>query len=153
MKIDDLSPGEAAGFELTIRNKDEITHNFTFTVFQPPEEQRWEGRAEFPDENWISFSPQEIEVPAHSEANVTVAVAIPRERKWANQDWETWLGVASESSDLLAVELYVRLLVSTGAAMSEGFNVALLAGIVVGTILLGFGGYYYFRRKAKPRQA
>jgi len=147
VRIDSLPPGEAAEFELTIHNKEELAHNFTITTFQPPEEERREGRAEFPDDSWISFSSQEIEVPANSAANVTVAVAIPREQKWAGGDWEIWLGVDAESSDLLALRLYVRLLVSTSGTK---FNAGLVAGIVVGIVLLGCGGYYYFRRKAKP---
>jgi hypothetical protein len=146
VRINDLPPGEATEFELTIHNKDEIAHVFTFTTFQPPEEERREGRAEFPDDSWISFSSPGIEVPANSEANVTVTVAIPREQKWAGEDWETWLGVAAESSDLLAVRLDVRLLVSTSGTKS---NIGLFAGIAVAIVLFGYGGYYYFRRKAK----
>jgi hypothetical protein len=147
--IDNLPPGEAAEFELTIHNKEELAHNFTITTFQPPEEERREGRAEFPDDSWISFSSQEIGVAANSEANVTVAVAIPREQKWAGEDWEIWLGVAAESRNLLAVKLYARLLVSTNPIVEARSNAGLVAGIVVGVILLGYGGYYYFRRKVK----
>jgi len=153
VRIDDLPPGEATAFNLTIRNKDEVAHNFTFSVFQPPEEQRRAGREEFPDASWISFSPPEIEVPANSEANVKVTVAIPREQKWTNQDWETWLGVASESSDLLAVKLYVRLLVSTDATMPARFNAKLFAGIVIGIVLISYGTYCYFRRRTKPQRS
>jgi hypothetical protein len=150
VKIDNLPPGEATEFGLTIHNKDEVAHVFTFITFQPPEEERREGRAEFPDDSWISFSPQEIEVPAKSAANVTVTVAIPREQKWAGQDWETWLGVTAEPSDLLAVKLYVRLLVSTNPVAGGKSNIGLFAGIAVAIVLLGYGGYYYFRRKTKP---
>jgi hypothetical protein len=145
--IDNLSPGEAAEFGLTIHNKEELAHNFTVAIFQPPEEERREGRAEFPDDSWISFSSQEIEVAANSTADVMVTLAIPREQQWAGKDWEVWLGAAAESSDLLTVRLYVRLLVSTSRAKS---NAGLIAGIVVGTVLLGWGGYYYFRRKVRP---
>ena len=147
--IDDLPPGETAEFELTIHNKDDVAHNFTIATFQPPEEDRREGRAEFPDDSWISFSSQEIEVTANSEANVTVTVAIPREQKWAGEDWEIWLGVAAESSDLLAIRLYVRLLMSTNPAAEARSNAGLVAGIVAGIVLLGCGGYYYFRHKTK----
>ena len=149
VRINDLPPGEATEFELTIRNKDDTAHVFTVATFQPSEEDRREGRTEFPDDSWISFSSQEIEVAANSEANVTVTVAIPREQKWAGEDWETWLGVAAESSDLLAVKLYVRLLVSTNPAVEARSNAGLVAGIVVGIVLLGYGGYYYFRRKTR----
>jgi hypothetical protein len=147
--IDNLPPGEAAEFELTIHNKDEIAHNFTIATFQPPEEERREGRAGFPDDSWISFSSQGIELAADSGANVTVTVAIPREQKWTGGNWEIWLGVAAESSDLLAVRLYVRLLVSTDPTVQARFNAGLVAGIIVSVVLLGCGGYYYFRRKAK----
>ena len=148
--IDNLAPGESAEFELAIHNKEELAHNLTIATFQPPEEDRREGRAEFPDDRWISFSSQEIEVAANSQASVTVTVAIPQEQKWAGEDWEIWLGVAAETSDLLAARLYVRLLVSTNPAAKAGSNAGLVAGIVVGIILLGFGGYYCFRRKARP---
>ena len=150
VKIDNLHPGEATEFELTIRNKDEIAHVFTFTTFQPPEEERRKGRAELPDDSWISFFSQEIEVAANSQANVTVTVAIPQEQKWAGEDWETWLGVAAESPDLLGVKLYVRLLVSTNPIVRGKSNIGLFAGIAVAIVLLGYGSYYYFRRKAKP---
>jgi hypothetical protein len=146
VRIDNLPPGEAEEFELTVHNKEELAHNFTIATFQPPEEERRGGRAEFPDDSWISFSSQEIEVAAKSEANATVTVAIPREQKWSGGDWEIWLGVAAESSDLLAVRLYARLLVSTSGTK---FNAGLIVGIVVGIVLLGYGGYYYFRRKVK----
>jgi hypothetical protein len=145
--IDDLPLGETAEFELTIRNKEEIAHNFTFTIFQPPEEERREGRAEFPDDSCISFSSPEIEVAANDQANITVTIDVPREQKWAGEEWETWLGVTAESSDLLAVRLYTRLLVSTSGTK---FNAGLVAGIVVGIALFGCGSYFYFRRKTRP---
>jgi hypothetical protein len=144
--IYNLPPGDATEFELTIYNKDELAHNFTIAIFQPPEDERREGNAEFPDHSWISLSSQEIEVAPNSEANVTVTVSIPQEQKWAGEDWETWLGVTAESSDLLAIRLYARLLVSTSGTK---FNAGFVAAIVAGTILLGFGGYYYFRRRTR----
>jgi hypothetical protein len=149
VKIDNLPPGEATEFDLTIHNKDDVAHVFTFTIFQPPAEERREGRTEFPDDSWISFSPPGIEVPANFEANVTVTVAIPQEQKWAGRSWEIWLGVAAESSDLLCVKLYVRLLVSTNPAVGGKSNIGLFAGIAVAIVLLGYSGYYYSRRKAK----
>jgi len=150
--IDNLPQGEATEFELTIYNKEELTHNFIISTFQPTEDERREGRAEFPDPGWISLSSKEIELAANSEGNVTATVAIPREPKWAGKDWEIWLGVAAESSDLLTVKLYVRLLVSTNPVTEARFNAGLVTGIVVGIVLLSCGGYYYFKRKAKPKR-
>jgi hypothetical protein len=146
VRINNLSPGEEAGFNLTIHNKDEEPHVFTLAAFHPREEERRRGRAEFPDAGWISFSPQEIEMAAGSEAEVEVTVSIPADNEWAGKDWEIWLGVALESTDLLTVELYVRLLVSTAGAGK--LNAGLIAGIAVGIMLLGYGAYY-FRRRAR----
>lgn len=148
--IDNLLPGEAAEFELTLHNKEEIAHNFTFTIFPPPEEERREGKAQFPDDSWISFFCPRIEIAANSQANVMATVAIPREQKWAGKDWEIWLGVTRESSDLLGVELYVRLLVSTNPATQSKSNIGLFVGIAVAIVFLGYGSYHYFRHRAKP---
>ncbi len=147
--IDDLPPGETSEFELTIHNKEALAHNFTLTTFQPPEEERREGRVGFPDYSWISFSSQEIVVAANSDTAITVTLTIPQEPKWAGKDWEAWLGVTAESGDLLAVRLYARLLVSTTPALGSRPDAGLVIGIVVGIVLFGFGSYLYFRRKAR----
>jgi len=146
--IKDLSPGQAAEFQLTINNNDDVTHLFTFIASPPPEEETRERRARLPDDNWVTFYPLEITIPASAQANVTVKIAIPPQKTWAGRDWETWLGVAAESSDLLGVQLYVRLLVSTsGIRLSPGF----IAGIAAAVAVLGYGGYRYARHKAKPK--
>jgi hypothetical protein len=146
--INNLSPGQSTQFELTICNDDEIARVFTFSTCPPLEQEKGKQRAEFPDSNWISFSAPEIEVPANSQANVTLKVAIPPEPKWAGRDWEAWLGVTPESTDMFGVRtrLYVRLLVSTSGAR---FNIGLIVAIAATVVLLGYGGYYYFRHRAK----
>ena len=149
VRIDNLPPGEAAEFQLTIRNQDEVARVFALTIFQPPEEDRREGRAEFPDDSWISFSSQEIPLAAKSEASMNVTVAIPPGQEWAGKDWEIWLGVAAESSELLTVKSYVRLLVSTRAAAEAKPNLGLVAGIAAAAVFLGYGAYYYLRRKTR----
>lgn len=148
VNIDNLSSGGETEFELTIYNKDDISHSFILTAYSPGKSQRRSGRDEFPDDGWISFSPQELEVLANSDAKVKVKVAIPPESKWAGKDWEAWLGVSPESSDLLVVKLYVCLLVSTSEAGGGSPNVWLIAGIAIAIILLGYG-VYYFRCKAR----
>jgi len=145
--VGDLLPGDEAEFELTIHNKDDKAHNYTITTFPPLQDQTREGRAQFPDDDWITFSRQRIEITAGSQAPVTVEVAIPQEQRWADRTWETWLAVTAESSDMLTVKLYVRLLVSTGGTR---FSDGLVAGIAVAVVLLAFGAYYYFRRRASP---
>jgi hypothetical protein len=145
--LDDLLPGEEAELQLTIHNRDDTAHNYTITTSRPLQDQRREERAQFPDDDWITFSRPRIEIAAHSQANVTVLVAIPQEQRWADRDWETWLAVTAESSDMLAVKLYVRLLVSTGGTR---FNPGVVAGIAAAVVLLAFGSYYYLRRRATP---
>jgi hypothetical protein len=149
VRISDLSPGQTTEFQLTVRNKDDINHIFAFSILQPSLDKRREGRAELPDDSWITFSSREIEVSANDEAIVTVNVTVPGKQAWANQDWETWLGVAPESSDLLGVELYVRLLISTNSVPQPRPNMWFLGGVGVATALLCYGGYYYFRRRAR----
>jgi len=151
VSIDGLFPGGEAKFYLTIHNKDDASHTFMLSTYSPKKSERREGRSEFPDNSWISFSPQEIEVAANSDAKVKVMLAIPSERKWAGKDWEIWLGVKPRSSDLLVVNYYIRLLVSTSGEVRGGPNIAVIVGIVLGILLLGYG-VYYFRRKPKPKQ-
>jgi hypothetical protein len=148
VEIDNLSPGQAAEFQLTINNDDDVTRVFALTACQPPEEETREQRARLPDDSWVTFYPPGITVPAGAKANVTVTIAIPRQQEWTGRDWETWLAVAAESSDLLGVQLYVRLLVSTsGTRLSPGF----IAGIAAAVVLIGYGGYRYARHRAKPK--
>jgi len=151
--IDGFPPGETSEFELTIHNKEDLAHNFTLTTFQPLEGEMREGRAEFPDDSWIRFSSQEIEIAANSEAAVTVALTIPQEPKWVGKEWEMWLEVTAESGDLLAVRLYTRLLVSTAPAVHARPDAGLVAGIVVGVIIFGCGSYLYFKRKTKTERS
>ena len=148
VKIDNLPPGEEAEFNLTIHNKDNISHTFMLTTHNPEESERRPERAEFPNSNWVSF-PQQVTVEANSEAKVRVKVAIPSQQKWAGKDWEIWLSIMPEEKELLVVNYYIRLLVSTGEEVETGSHIGLIVGIIV-VLLLG-SGIYYFRRKAKPR--
>jgi hypothetical protein len=144
--IDNLPPGQTIAFDLTVNNRNEITCVFTFAACEPPEEETRDRRAGLPDDSWVSFSPPEIAVAPGTQANVTVTIAIPLEQKWAGRDWETWLAVAPKSSDLLAAQLYVRLLVSTSGTR---LSVGLIAGIAAGAALVSYGSYRYFKRRTR----
>jgi len=150
IKIDNLSLGGEAQFNLTVRNKEDVNHVFALTTYNPEESERREGRAEFPNDSWISFSSQKVSVEANSEAKVKVTVAIPANQKWAGKDWEIWLRVYPEEQEFLVVNYYIRLLVSTGGEVEAGMNAGVVVGIV-GGILLAACVVYYFRRKAKPK--
>jgi hypothetical protein len=150
IKIDNLSPGGDARFNLTIRNKEDVNHVFALTTYNPGESERREGRTEFPDDSWISFSSQKVSIEANSEAKTKVTVAIPANQKWAGKDWEIWLRVMPEEQEFLVVNYYIRLLVSTGGEVEAGMNVGVVVGIIVGILLVACV-VYYFRRKAKPK--
>ena len=150
IKIDNLSLGGEAQFNLTVRNKEDVNHVFALTTYNPEESERREGRAEFPDDSWISFSSQKVSVEANSEAKAKVTVAIPANQKWAGKDWEIWLRIMPEEQEFLVVNYYIRLLVSTGGEVVAGTNAGLVIGIIAGILLLGCV-VYYFRRKAKPK--
>jgi len=151
IEIDNLSPGGVTQFNLTIHNREDVNHVFALTTYNPGKSERREGRVEFPDDSWISFSPQSVEVKANSEARTEVTVTVPPNQKWTGKDWEIWLRVAPEEREFLVVNYYIRLLVSTGEEVEAGTNVGLVVGIPVGILLLGCVVYYfYFRRKAKP---
>jgi len=150
VKIENLSPGDEAEFELTIYNKDNISHTFILTAYNPEKSQRRPGRAELPDDGWINFSPQEVEVAASSDAKVKVEVAIPSNQEWAGKIWEIWLRVAPKDKDFLAVNYYIRLLVSTSGEVRSVSDIGLFAGIIAVLLLLGCG-VYYFRCKTKPK--
>lgn len=145
--IDGLLPGEEAEFELTIYNHYDAAHTFVLSTSHPWE--RKPGRADLPDDRWIDFSPQQIEVAANSQGTVRVTVAIPSNEKWADRDWEVWLGVTPEEKEFLVVNCYVRLLVSTGAQPQAGPNMGLIVAVAIAVLLLGCA-VYYSRRKAKP---
>jgi hypothetical protein len=149
VRIDNLRPGETEEFELAIHNNDAVPRSFTLATFPPPAGQERQGATQFPDGTWIDFSSDEIEIPPYDQADVTVRVAIPREQEWVSQDWETWLGVTAQSSDLLCVKLYVRVLVSTGSILASRFNTRFFIGVGLAAALIGCGGVYYFRRRAR----
>ena len=150
VEIDNLPPGEVTQFNLTIHNKEDVNYVFALTTYNPGESERREGRAEFPDNSWISFSPQSVEVGASSEARTEVTVTVPPDQKWTGKDWEIWLRVAPEEKEFLVVNYYIRLLVSTGEEVETGTNVGLIVGIPVGILLVACVVYYfYFKRKAR----
>ena len=118
VRIDNLAPGQEREFELTISNKDDAEHIFIFSTYNPEESQRREGRAEFPDNSWISF-PHQVEAKANSIAPAKIKVTVPSDTRWTDKDWEVWLGVSPDSGEFLNVKLYVRLLVSTSENISS----------------------------------
>lgn len=139
VRIDSLSPGGKAEFELILHNQHDEAYTFTLSTYQPRDEERTKGRAEFPDQGWISFSPGVIEVGAKSKATTKVTVVIPSNRKWAGEDWEIWLSASPESSDLLTVKLYVRLLLSTSGAAPSTPNIGLVVGVTAAVALIAWG--------------
>ena len=149
VEIDNLAPGQESEFDLTVYNKDDAKHTFIFSSHRPEEAQRRRGMDEFPNDSWISF-PQRVEVEANSSVPVKIKVIIPSDVRWANKDWEIWLGIVPESSDFLTVKLYIRLMISTAASTSSGYQIGhAVRGIGIALVLAVFGVYYLWYRKKR----
>ena len=149
VRMDNISPDKEASFDLIIRNKDDAEHTFILSTCDPDESQRRPGRAKLPDDSWIHFSSQQKDVLANSQTNVKVTVNIPQDSDWVNKDWEIWLSVTPESTGLLVVNYYIRLLISTSGKGNDKPNTGLIAGIIA-VLLFGYT-VYYFQRKAKSK--
>ncbi len=145
--IDNLSPGEPVDFELTIRNEEGQDRVFVLTVHHPPEEARRAGRDKLPNDSWVIFAREELQVGAEREADIRVTVSVPQEQALMGRDWEVWLGVAPQSGELLVVKYYVRLLISTRSEAEAMSSTWRAAGIIVAAVLLGYGVHYYLRRR------
>lgn len=151
IEILDFVPGQAAEFELLIRNKCAAPQIFTLTAFQPAAHHRKDGWTALPDPGWISFFPAELELPAGAQSQVTIVIAIPAEKKWAGKNWEVWLGVTAESEDTLGIQLNARLFVSTSGAASKETNVRLIAAVAAGLLLLICAARLHHRRSINRR--
>ena len=149
IEIRDLPPGQETEFNLTIYNKGERRHTFLIVTYAPDESQRRYGRAEFPDGSWLTF-PRRVEVEANSNVQVKMKLTIPSDVRWADKDWEIWLGIAPESGDFLTVKLYVRLLVSTATGSFSGHQIGhAIRGISIMLVLVILGVYYLWYKKRK----
>jgi len=112
-RVSDLAPGNETQLELTIYNNDNVSHNFTFSTYNPRPEERRASRSAFPDSGGISFSPEKLEIANNSEGRVAVNITIPPGQEYAGKDYEIWLGTTTESTAPITLKLYSRLLVST----------------------------------------
>ena len=121
-----------------------MNHVFYLSTYVPYETDIRQGRAILPNDSWISF-PQQVEVPANSEKEITIEVAIPQSQEWKGKDWEIWLCIAPESVELIVVNYYVRLLLSTGEDLNAGHHLEPI--LVIITIVLLLYGIYYFYHK------
>lgn len=153
VRIDNVAPGQECEFNLTIYNKEDTKQTFIFGIHRPEEAKRRQGMAEFPSDSWITL-PQRVEVKANSSVSVKIKVGVPSDVKWADKDWEIWLGIVPESSNLLIAKLYIRLLVSTAAGTSAGdssrYQISrVVRGIGIALVLAVFGGYYLWYRKKR----
>ena len=146
VEISDLPPGQETELELTIRNKEDRRQAFILATYNPQEAQRRQGRAELPDDSWISF-PHLVEVDANSSVPVKIKVTIPSQARWADKNWEIWLGITPESSVFLAAKLYVRLLVSTAGDTFSSYHIGRAVGVGFVLVLAVLGIYLLRHRK------
>ena len=144
VSVSNMPPGGKAEFELTIYNNDDVACVFTPLVYNPPAADRRAGKQEFPDNSWISFNSEQVEIAANSEGQMGVTLTVPDDPQWHGQDWEVWLGVTTEAKGLFATIVYVRLYVATTPPATA--NWALIGGVIGGVIVLACAGWYARKR-------
>ena len=148
VRVDGIRLGETASFEVTIANNKDFPLGFSISTNIPRPDDLRPGYEPFPDTSWISFTPQQIELPPFSQKKVTVTVAVPSEGDWGGRSYECWLGAKSEAMGVMQIELDCRLLLSTSAAYARGVYWPLIGGIT-GITVIAIGLIYGNRRKLK----
>ena len=157
--VSEVMPGETAERIVHINNKEDSPQTFDISVETTPEGSRREGRAEFPDNTWVTFDRESVTVDALSSEAVKVYIDIPKEQRWLEQDWETWIKITGASSGMFKTVLYIRLLVSTDSEVAPASSstvwdnpgsVAGIAGAVVCGIIALLAGLWYMRRRRMP---
>lgn len=143
----DAAIGQTVERTLSINNKEDIPQTFTVSVETPPANQRREGYGELPDNSWVSFDQETIEVGANSSGVVTVRVLIPDEEQWKDQSWETWIKVTGTPDGMFKIVIYIRLLISTGEPAAT--NWGLIGGIGGAVIAVAAVGVWYFVRRRR----
>jgi len=142
--IKNLSPGDVTEFEFSIYNKENESYVFNLITYLPEDTELRQGRSTFPDNNWISV-PKQIEVPANSEREITVKIAIPQKQELSEKDWEAWLRIAPERTERLTVNYYIRLLISTDAETIATYQLKPIL-VISTTLLLVYGAYLIYRK-------
>lgn len=138
----DAAIGQTVERTLSINNKEDTPQTYTVSVETTPANQRREGYGELPDNSWVSFDQETIEVAANSSGVVTVRVQIPDDEQWKSQRWETWIKVTAPPDGLFNIVIYVRLLISTGEPAA--INWGLIGGIGGAVIAVAAVGVWYF---------
>jgi hypothetical protein len=152
VKISGLPPGgETQEFPITITNKEDTAYTFQLTVYNPPDKDLREGYSQLPDNSWISFQPDTIEVPPNSSAEVIVQVTVPEGEQWENQNYEVWLGASPGAVGLFAIKLYVRLYILTTSSVAPGTNWGLIIGSIIVGVIAIICGDYYVRKKIRQK--
>ena len=148
VRVDGIRLGENASFEVTIANNKDFPLGFSISTNIPRPDDLRPGYEPFPDTSWISFTPQQIELPPFSQKKVTVTVAVPSEGDWGGRSYECWLGAKSEAMGVMQIELDCRLLLSTSAAYARGIDWPLI-GSITGITVIAIGLIYGNRRNLK----
>jgi len=148
IRVDGIRLGETASFVVTIANNNDLPIGFSISATIPRPDNLRPGYEPLPDASWISFTPQQIELPPFSQKKITVTVAVPSEGDWGGRSYECWLGAKSEAMGVIQIELDCRLLLSTSAAYARGVYWPLIGGIT-GITVIAIGLIYGNRRKLK----
>ena len=97
--------------EVEIINGSDTSHAYSIYTKKPGLLK--EGYEEIPDPSWIEVNKSEIEIEAQSRKAVEVWVRIPNNEANANRDYEGWVVAHEKAGGMVAVEVAVRVLLST----------------------------------------
>jgi hypothetical protein len=97
--------------EVEIINDSDSDH--AYSIFTKKPGILKEGYEEIPDPGWIEIDRIEIEIEAQSRESVEVWVRMPNNEAVANKKYEGWVVAREEAGGMVAVQVAVRVLLST----------------------------------------
>ena len=100
--IQGVEPGERAEVPvpITVMNDDDEAKTVVFAALGPVQEKMKvpPGYSDIPDLSWVSFSQQEVNVPAKGHAAVKMILNIPKGKEYYNQHWSIAVAVRMKPS-------------------------------------------------------
>jgi len=99
--------------EVEVINGSDTSHVYSIYTKKPATALIRDGYEEIADPTWIEPDKNEIEVKSQSEKAVAIWVRIPNNEANANKNYEGWVIVSEKAMGMIAVEVAVRILLST----------------------------------------
>ncbi len=140
--------GESSNSTITVSNNKTFPVTVTMSAETPYTENLTPGYEPIPDTDWISLTPQDIELDPDFDQTVDITVTIPSSATWGGKNYECWIRATFEVLGIFQIELDCRLLVSTSTVQTGGINWT-LAGVIAGVVVVAGAMAYSNRRTLK----